>query len=183
MSLFTYALTSRTVQWNSRWRWGMNMDDMDGYLQLSNLITYQCLNLSKSLLAKDPRRIFSFTGNGPVRLALSRRIKFIPAYMRSGLSVLTAKVPVEWKRDFQNETTNKEFDSKTIFNLVFLKHQNVTPSHKVMLVPQTITWLRKLRSPPMPNSAIFKWPVTSQWLPSRRLSLQVICHIRSHQFP
>ena len=39
---------------------------------------------------------------GPVWLVLQWSVKLSPAYLRNGLSVLIAKVPVEWKSNFQN---------------------------------------------------------------------------------
>ena len=37
---------------------------------------------------------------GPVRLSLPRSVNLTTAYLRKGLSVLTAKVPVEWKKSY-----------------------------------------------------------------------------------
>ena len=43
--------------------------------------------------------------------AWPRWVNLSPAFLRNGLSVLTAKVPVEWKSNFQNELTNQKFDT------------------------------------------------------------------------
>ena len=46
----------------------------------------------------------------PVLLAKPQWVNLSPAYLCNGLSVLTPKIPVEWKKsNFQNELTNKKF--------------------------------------------------------------------------
>ena len=54
----------------------------------------------------------------PVRFALLQRVDLIPAYPGNGLLVLTAKVPVEYKRNFPNERTNQKFHSKSKCSLI-----------------------------------------------------------------
>ena len=46
-----------------------------------------------------------------------RWVKLSRAFLRNDLVVLTKQIPVEWKRNFQNELTNQKIKSKLKFNL------------------------------------------------------------------
>ena len=72
--------------------------------------------------------------SGTVRLAWPRWANLSPVYRRNELSALTAKVPVEWKCNFQNEWTNQKFYSKNKI-LLSLKTASSREIHLSSLFP------------------------------------------------
>ena len=72
--------------------------------------------------------------SGTVRLAWPRWANLSPVYRHNELSALTAKVPVEWKCNFQNEWTNQKFYSKNKI-LLSLKTASSREIHLSSLFP------------------------------------------------
>ena len=122
--------------------------------------------------------------NWPVRLALPRWVNLSPAYPRKGLSALTAKVPVEWKSNFQINRSIRNLTQIRNSNLVYGQHHDVKPitilyfqqfrrtqnnfgplnDHIITEFSWVVTMAHVVSC-----ADILRWPATSQWPSSRRL--------------
>ena len=61
--------------------------------------------------------------NGPVWMFLPWWVNLNPTYLSNGLSALTEKVPVEWKRNFQNEPIGNSTQNR---NSIYLQNRIIT---------------------------------------------------------
>ena len=107
------------------------MELLQSCSRVTTVLLYRFVINNPVLLANVPRQPFKSNDIGPVRLAQPQLVNSSPTYLRNGLSVLTAKVTVEWNNNFQNELTNQKFDSNSTLNLTYWLKYNVEPITRV----------------------------------------------------